>query len=93
MESIEELDRQIQELKERRKKLVKAQQKAQRLALTDGMIEVLDIIKEKPGISNVEIYNNTLMGKRNYNNTMTSLVRRKLIVNKGTRHAPSWYRK
>lgn len=88
--SIESIDRQIHALKERRKALVKIQQREKRLALNSQMIELLSIIENNPGIASPA--SETDISAKDYNNVMTALRRRNLIINKGTRHSPSWYR-
>lgn len=91
METLEDLDRQIAELRERRKQLVK---KERRLRLTNHMIELFKIIYEHPGIDrNSIVALMELNTEDTYINTITSLRRRDLIVNVGTRQHPVYFTK
>lgn len=97
--NIEDLDRQAKEMLEyidqlianlqiRRRQLVRAQ----RWALDEHMDELLAIIRKNPGINASKLFKKTKLNtQKDYSNTMTSLRRRNLIINKGTRSRPLWY--
>lgn len=86
---IEALDEIIREAKEVRKKLVKLIRKEQ---LSPKMLEVLEVVQRHPGIHrHVILTVVSFDGENHYNNTMTALTRHKRVVNRGTRHNPSYY--
>jgi hypothetical protein len=93
MKMIDDLDKQIEELEELRKKLVKELSKVIRLSLDKDMEELLTIIRNNPGIDNAKILKLVKLNtEQTYTNKMTALRRsRHLIVNKGTRTRPKWY--
>lgn len=89
---IERIDRQIRELKALRYELGRMRSRIERNSLDSYMEELLDIIRRNPGIDRYSIVEvMKLTPVREYNNTMTSLRRRGLIFNKGTRQKPLYH--
>ena len=85
---IAKLEDQIRKLKAEKAKLRKANR---RIGLDDDLMELLSIVMKNPGINAAGIHDQMTISKKTYNNKMTGLVRRKLIVNEGTRAYPQWY--
>jgi len=88
-EQLELLDVKIKKLKKERTQLLKDMRK---FRLTEEMVELYEIIKHYPGISKVEIQDKMQRTKvKDYNNTMTSLRRKGMIINMRTRNDPKWF--
>lgn len=85
---IRSIDRILRELQEHRKALVRLQRKQK---LTEDMVELLRIIDDNPGIERSAILKLMKISPNDYINKMTSLRRRNMIINLGTRKAPRWY--
>lgn len=92
-QTLEELDKQIEELKQRRKELIKELTKEKRLGLDEHMEELLSIVRDNPGIDAAKILKLAKINtEETYSNKIMALCRRRnLIVNKGTRRRPQWY--
>jgi hypothetical protein len=65
--------------------------KKDRLALSNNMQKLLGIIRYHPGICRVDLQKKSKILDPSYNNTMTSLRRRGLIENQGTRRNPEYH--
>lgn len=82
------LEKRLSDLKNQRTVLIK---QWKRLVLSDDLAELYLIILKNPGIDRIGIQKITNLTTSSQNNKMTSLRRRGLIVNEGTRRNPEWY--
>jgi len=85
---IAKLQDRIKELKKERTAILKDNR---RFALSEDMIDILNVILRHPGISREGIELVMNVAKEDYNAVTQSMSRRKIIVNQGTRKEPSWF--
>jgi hypothetical protein len=86
---LELIEMKIKKLKQQRNKILKMQRKMQ---LDEGMVELYEIVKHYPGACRAEIEAKMEVNSpKDYNNKMTALRRKGMLVNRGTRSHPEWY--
>lgn len=85
---IQSIDKSIEALQELKTALLKMQR---RNKLNEDQVELLAIIKDNPGIERSAILKQVKLSPTDYINKMTSLRRRNMIINLGSRREPKWY--
>jgi energy-converting hydrogenase A subunit M len=84
------VERELLDLETRLKALLRERTKLQRWELTQIMKDLLSIIIEDDYLTRDDIVKKIEISDKDYTNNMTSLRRRGLIVNVGTRANPLW---